>query len=211
MIKELEFDKENPLITKLFAIVNNIGTSDFKPNNISSNKKFIVNQTEFTKYKGFLRPDEFYCSELIDSCIQDVSQLVLSYGFLLDESNKKSNCEFHYGISKNSSHIISSPFAIHKDDYGGTYYPVITTIVYLDVTCDGGELCFYDKKEKLINKIKTQNPSANSCKVVIFDGSILHQPANYSNGKRLAISIQLPRKVTKCESYFGKIFLLTQL
>ncbi len=202
MIKEFEFENKMPVVNKLFTIANNINTSNFKPNN-TSNTKFIVNQTEFTKYKGYLRPDEFYCSDLIDSCIQDVSQLVLSHGFLLDESNKKSNCEFHYGISENPSQVINSPFAIHRDDYGGTDYPVITTIIYLEVTCDGGELCFYDKKENLTHKIKTQNPSTNTCKVVIFDGSILHQPANYSNGKRMAISFQLPRKqieISKCKN-----------
>lgn len=196
MIKEFEFDKENPLVNKLFTITNNINIYDFTQN-YTSNTKFIVNQTEFAKYKEYLRPDEFYCTDLIDSCIQDVSQLVLSYGFLLDESNKKSNCEFHYGISENPSQVINSPFAIHKDDYGGTDYPVITTIIYLDVTCDGGELCFYDNKENLTYKIKTQNPSTTTCKVVIFDGSILHQPAKYSNGKRFAISFQLPRKLNE--------------
>jgi hypothetical protein len=200
MIKELEMENKIPLVTKSFTIANNIMSHNFDSDNFISSKKFIVDQTEFNKFKGFLRPGEFYCSDLINTCIQDVSQLVLSHGFSLDVSNEKSlesNCEFHYGISKNPSHIISSPFDIHQDDYGGINCPVITTIIYLDVTCDGGELCFYDNKENLTSKIKTQNPSANTCKVVIFDGSLYHQPAKYSNGKRLAISFQLPRKVTE--------------
>lgn len=200
MIKEFEFDKENPLVKNSFAIANNIISAELSQNNFIKGKKFLVPQSEYNELKGFLRPGEFHCTDLIDTCIQDVSQLVLSHGFSLDVSDEKSqesNCEFHYGISKNQFDIFRSPFDIHKDDYGGTNYPVITTIIYLDVTCDGGELCFYDNKGNIMSKIKTQNPSVNTCKVVIFDGSILHKPADYSNGKRFAISFQLPRKLIK--------------
>ncbi len=200
MIKEFEFDKETPLVKNSLAIANKIISAELSQNNFIKGKKFLVNESEYNELKGFLRPEEFYCTNLIDTCIQDVSKLVLSHRFSLDDSgekSKESNCEFHYGISKNPLDVFSSPFDIHQDDYGGMNYPVVTTIIYLDVSCEGGELCFYDNKGNIMTKIKTQNPSANTCKVVIFDGSVFHQPANYSNGKRFAISFQLPRKVTE--------------
>ena len=41
--------------------------------------------------------------------------------------------------------------------------------------------------------IKTQNPSHNTCKIVMFEGNIYHKPINYSNGKRNLMVFQIPK------------------
>lgn len=119
-----------------------------------------------------------------------------SHGFKINPLITETNCEFHYGVSKNKNDIVFPPFPIHQDDFGGTDWPTVTCIIYLDVTCSGGELEFYhnDKPNaKCFRSILTRNPSANTCKVVIFDGSLFHKANNYSNGRRCAISFQLPK------------------
>ena len=204
MIEEFDLNITDDLVTKCFEIAGNIKTT--KLNSITSfhsEKKCLVhiaNASDYELYKGYLRPNDFYCTELIDSCILDVKKLMEFHGFQLDDTNNMTNCEFHYGKSCNENDIVTSVFPIHRDDFGGTEWPTVTFIIYIDVNCSGGELGFYsdDSSEpNCIRVIKTSNPSSTTRKVVIFDGSIFHKVNDFSNGYRCAISFQLPRKLTE--------------
>ena len=196
MIEEFELNITDNLVTKCFEILHTHPVS--RSSGSLTDKKFIVNSVEYELYKGYLHPNNFICTELIDSCVQDVKKLMESYGFQLDNTKEIPNCELHYGESCSENCIVIPPFPIHKDDFGGTNWPTVTFIIYIDVNCSGGELGFYsdDSSEpNCIRVIKTSNPSSTTRKVVIFDGSIFHKVNDFSNGYRYAISFQLPRKL----------------
>lgn len=161
-------------------------------------KKFMVNASEFNSLSDAKdREDEFI---LIDGNILSdmVKTLVKEYGFEIDEKINETNHELHYGWSSDERHVIESNFTIHQDDYGGTSYPTVTCIIYLDVCCVGGELEFFENDEddaKCTRQINTQNPSNGLYKVVIFNGSLYHNAAPYWSGHRRLISFQFPRKI----------------
>lgn len=135
--------------------------------------------------------------------IQQVKDIMKQNNFKPDDSNNDVVIELHYGFTKNTE-IITSQFGIHIDDYGAINCDVITIIIYLDVKCFGGELVFYERKFEnnlcfsypsfeIFKIIDTNNP-INSCKIVIFEGSIYHKPNEYLHGHRLSIVFQIPRK-----------------
>ena len=66
-------------------------------------------------------------------------------------------------------------------------------VLYLDSSCDGGDLVFYNKpyadtfeSYKLIK--------VTSCKIVMFEGSIYHKRTDYSKGYRLAVVFRFTRR-----------------
>lgn len=86
-------------------------------------------------------------------------------------------------------------FDIHQDDYRGINYEVNTFIIYFDVNCNGGELCFYENNETNIpyKIIDVNNPNNLQCKIVMFEGKLYHKPNDYLNGIRKLLSFHIPK------------------
>ncbi len=191
MIKEQIFDLTNPLVSYCIELYNKIPNNKEQIQYITS-KKFIMNPIDY--YKLHTKQDDinFIIDEQIDKYIGLVKEILITNGFKLDNTNSNYNAELHYGNT--DENIIKSPFCIHQDDFGGVDYKVNTFIIYFDVDCEGGEIAFYKHEHAEPHlKILTQNPSKTTCKVVMFDGSLYHNPLDYKLGHRNLVSFQVPR------------------
>ena len=191
MIVDFEIEKNSPLINSCFKIMQTIDLDECT--NGVAYKKFIVEWSEYKKSAH--RKNEFIFIDRMD-CAEAVKKLIVDNGFKIDHTSRESNHEIHYGRSIDETQIIEPFFDIHQDDFGGMNCPIVTCIIYLNVCCSGGQLEFYHNdmpETKCYRSIETQNPSEETCKVVIFDGLLFHNAATYCAGYRYAISFQFPR------------------
>jgi hypothetical protein len=191
MIAEFELKKNSPLVENCFKIIQTIDLNGYTSG--TAYKKFIVEWSEYKRYVH--RKNEFIFIDRMD-CEEAVKKMILDNGFKIDDTISESNNEIYYGRSIDETQIIEPFFDIHQDDFGGMNCPIVTCIIYLNVCCSGGQLEFYHNdmpETKCYRSIETQNPSEETCKVVIFDGLLFHNAAKYYAGHRYAISFQFPR------------------
>lgn len=188
MISEQIFDISEPLVSYCFDLFENNSKKIID----RQQKLFVMHPKEFSYVRDYTPPlHELIIDDRVEDFVQLARNILISNGFVIDESNDKYNVEMHIG---NANEIPNeSEFGVHQDDYGGIDYKVNTLIIYFNVNCEGGEIAFYDgenKKPKQI--IQTQNPSKSSCKVVMFEGNVWHNPFKYKLGERFLMTFQIP-------------------
>jgi len=186
-----------------------------------NHKLFIVSNEEYNDLLTInddIDNDNYILDDNIIDITNEVKNILEKNGFNVDKnSSYYPNIELHFSTSTNSENILKSNFSIHKDDYGGIDCTVNTFIIYFDVNCYGGDIAFYDsndvknyytKKSDIVDDeyienetniliptsiINTQNPSSNTCKIVMFEGNIYHKPLDYCNGHRNLMVFQIPK------------------
>ena len=100
------------------------------------------------------------------------------------ECGDEAHVEIGYGNTKNT--ITCKKGIASADEEAG--FKVNTCVVYVDIACEGGELVFYE------DNAPYKTIQTHSCKVVMFEGSLYHKRDDYSNGHRLCVLFQFPRK-----------------
>lgn len=203
MIQELELSDIDPLVVhfkQLFEMNKTLHT--FIPNQLNS---LYMEKQHRSFLKNWLN-DKYIVDDDLSTMISIVKDLMKQNGFETDDSTGAFSSELHYSYTTRDG-IMSNTLTIHEDDYSSIDYPVNTFILYLDVRCSGGELVFYNKNLDVtcshclfsepiyepFHTVNTHNPTDVSCKAVIFNGSIYHQPNVVIDGDRLSIVIQIPR------------------
>ena len=188
MISEQVFDISDQLVSYCFDL--------FEKNSYKiidkQQKLFVMHPKEFSYVRDYTPPEhEYIIDDRVDDFVQLAKNILKSNGFVIDESNDKYNVEMHIG---NANEIPNeSIFGVHRDDYGGIEFKVNTLIIYFNVNCEGGEIAFFDgeyQKPKQI--IQIQNPTKSTCKVVMFEGNVWHNPLKYKFGERFLMSVQIP-------------------
>lgn len=171
MIQELEIPSNDPLIThfkKLFE------THSFKPDR--------TNVVKITQNKNWFpcKPKTIVDKEL-PTYISQIKNIMKDF-----KSGDEAHVEMCYGITNDT---IKCKKEICTADYSTDYTDKVNIcVLYLDVTCEGGELVFYKDSEPF-KKIQI-----TSCKIVMFEGSVYHRRNDYSKGHRLWVLFQFPRK-----------------
>lgn len=170
-------------------------------------KKWIAQPSEelYTNYYYKYTPEKIVVNDKTNIFISAAKDLLQKNDFNINNSNPEFTIEMHNTCSSfktNIGHPIVNE--LHKDDYQQDYwteakFPTYTIAIYYDVKCDDGKLSFYeinenDDKENLFLSVDVQNPSNDMCKVVMFDGEILHQAESYFNGYRNCIIVNISKE-----------------
>lgn len=183
MIVEQTLDISDPIVTYCFKLAEQC------LNRISSNQqKFFIYHPSNNPWLSE-NHHELLLDKNINVFIRLAKQILLNNGFIVDETNQDINVELHFGYA--SEEDSEEIFKIHRDD---NLQIVNTLIVYFDVSCTGGELVFYNNNQKadIIRTINVKNPSKNTCKIIMFNGDLLHKPLPFRCGKRHLIVYQIP-------------------
>jgi len=170
MIQELEIPSNDPLITHFKQL--------FEKHSFKSDRTNVVKIRQIPRW--------FSCRPVIvdkelPTFIKQVKEMMKDF-----KSDDDAQVEMCYGITNDT---ITGKKEIRTADYFTEYTDKVNVcVVYLDVTCEGGELVFYKDSEPF------KTIEITSCKVVMFEGSVYHRRNDYSKGHRLWVLFQFPRK-----------------
>jgi len=168
MIQELDLPSTSPIITHFKQLFE---TRTFEPN-----RHNVVKITHNPGWFSCFRP--IIVDKELPTYIKQVKEMMKDF-----ESIDEAIVIMQYGITKNTIHCKKEIRKADSDEKKNV------CVIYVDVECEGGELVFYNEN-KPFKTIKT-----TSCKVVMFEGSIYHKRNDYSNGHRLTIVFEFPKKV----------------
>lgn len=168
MIQEIEIPSNDPVIMhfkKLFE------TQSFEPERTN-----VVKITQNKSWFSWCKPD------IVDTelpiYINQIKNIMKDF-----KSGDEADVVMCYGNTNDTIKCKKEICTGDSDKKGA----INACVVYLDVACEGGELVFYKDSEPF----KTITP--NSCKVVMFEGSVYHKRNDYSKGHRLWVLFQFPR------------------
>ena len=153
-----------------------------------SNNSFVSDRHNAVKITQNYCWNSFFKLSIIDNelptFINQIKDIMTKYNF---ESDDNAIVEMHYGFTNDTIQCIKEITIADNTDTG----KLNICVVYLDVTCEGGELVFYNKNDTFepFRTIQT-----NSCKIVMFEGSVYHKRNDYSKGRRLSVLFKFPRK-----------------
>jgi hypothetical protein len=171
MIQEHDLSINDPLIMYFKKLA--------ELNSFEEERHNVVKITQYPRWFSLFRQKTIIGDEL-PTYINQIRNIMKNFECNFDEAH----VEMCYGNTKGT--IKCNKKIGTADDEAG--FNVNICVVYVDVACDGGELVFYDDLEPF-RTIKIY-----SCKVVMFEGSLYHKRNDYSNGHRLCIIFQFPRK-----------------
>ena len=169
MIQELELPSNDPLITHFKKL--------FEEQSFAEDRHNIV---KITEKKRWLSCKRHIVDKELPIYINQIKDIMKNFQSDFDNVH----VEMGYGYTKNT---ITCKKGIASADEEAEY-KVNICVVYIDIACDGGELVFYEDNAPY-KTIQTK-----SCKVVMFEGSLYHRRDDYSNGHRLCVLFQFPRK-----------------
>jgi len=167
MIQELEIPRNDPLIIhfkKLFE------AQSFEPER--------TNVVKIVEKKSWFCCKKRIIDKELPTYVNQIRNIMKDF-----ESDDEVNVVMCYG---NTNDTITYKKDICSAD--SDKRAVNVCVVYVDIACEGGELVFYKDSEPF----KTITP--NSCKVVMFEGSVYHRRNDYSKGHRLWVLFQFHKK-----------------
>ena len=177
MIQEHELSITDPLIIHFKQLAESVQFQEDYHN--------VLKITEYSTWFSWFRQKTIIDKELA-VYIKQIKNIMKHFDSDFDEAH----VEMCYGNTKGT--IKCNKKIGTADDESG--FNVNICVVYLDVTCNGGELVFYDKNDNLCPFEEYRLIKTYSGKVVMFEGSLYHKRNDYSNGHRLSIIFQFPRK-----------------